>query len=141
MGDLDDLKPINDQYGHPEGDNALVETSVLLKRTFRTSDVIARIGGDEFAMVVLEEHPHSEREIRARLQEQFDEHNRRTKRGYQLAASIGAARMSPDQPTTIETLMRQADAALYEEKRRRKRSAASSKIRPLRVISPEDKSA
>jgi GGDEF domain-containing protein len=52
--DLDNLKQINDSYGHVEGDGALVRTADTLEQTFRHSDVLARLGGDEFAVLALE---------------------------------------------------------------------------------------
>jgi diguanylate cyclase (GGDEF)-like protein len=52
--DLDDLKIINDNFGHKTGDSALVETANILKKTFRESDIIARIGGDEFVILGME---------------------------------------------------------------------------------------
>ncbi|MCM8776092.1 MAG: diguanylate cyclase, partial [Candidatus Omnitrophica bacterium] len=54
FADLDDFKKINDNFGHPEGDNALRETAKILKTTFRGSDIKARMGGDEFAVIVIE---------------------------------------------------------------------------------------
>lgn len=52
--DLDNMKLINDTLGHPEGDRALVEVSDVLRKTFRESDIIGRIGGDEFAVLAIE---------------------------------------------------------------------------------------
>ncbi|MCE1170341.1 MAG: diguanylate cyclase [Azovibrio sp.] len=56
--DLDGMKLINDQYGHPAGDRALIATAQLLSDTFRGSDVVARMGGDEFAVVTTEANGH-----------------------------------------------------------------------------------
>src|SRR5258708_20344184 len=65
--DVDDLKQINDSYGHSEGDQALKRTAQALEMTFRDSDVIARIAGDEFAVLAIEASDHSEAAIRALL--------------------------------------------------------------------------
>src|SRR5439155_4655683 len=68
--DLDDLKQINDGYGHLEGDQVINAAAAILKDTFRASDVIARIGGDEFAVAVLEDRADfSEQPLLARLRE------------------------------------------------------------------------
>ena len=55
FADVDGLKAINDQYGHLEGDAALLMTATILRKTFRESDVIARIGGDEFVVIILQD--------------------------------------------------------------------------------------
>ena len=52
--DVDGLKQINDSFGHSEGDNALIRTAEVLRMTFRESDVLARIGGDEFGALAIE---------------------------------------------------------------------------------------
>jgi diguanylate cyclase (GGDEF)-like protein len=66
--DMDDLKWINDNYGHNEGDQALIDFAKLLKQSFRESDIIARIGGDEFVVLFLSTDENSER-LLARLHE------------------------------------------------------------------------
>ena len=69
LADLDDLKKINDNFGHPEGDFAIRKAAEALTSTFRKSDIIARIGGDEFAVLAMEAEPGSERKMLALLEE------------------------------------------------------------------------
>jgi diguanylate cyclase (GGDEF)-like protein len=121
FADVDGLKQINDELGHAEGDLALVCAGQVLEKTFRDSDVIARFGGDEFAVLALEISGHSESTIRTRLEQNLKELNARHSR-YTLSISLGAVRFdptSPRSPTSIEQLMIRADEAMYEEKRRR----------------------
>ncbi len=121
FADVDGLKQINDKFGHKEGDQALVRAAQVLEKTFRDSDVIARFGGDEFAVLALEVSGHSESTIRARLDRNLKELNARDSR-YTLSISLGAARFdptSPRSPASIEQLMIRADEAMYEEKRLR----------------------
>src|SRR5438309_4650428 len=123
FADVDGLKQINDKFGHAEGDLALVRAAQVLEKTFRDSDVIARFGGDEFAVLALEVSGHSEATIRARLEQNLKELNARHSR-YTLSISLGAVRFeptSPRSPASIEQLMILADEAMYEEKRRRPR--------------------
>ncbi len=121
FADVDGLKQINDKFGHAEGDLALVHAAQVLEKTFRDSDVIARFGGDEFAVLALEVSGHSESTIRARLDRNLKELNARYSR-CTLSISLGAARFdptSPRSPASIEQLMIRADEAMYEEKRLR----------------------
>jgi len=121
FADVDGLKQINDKFGHKEGDLALVHAAQVLEKTFRDSDVIARFGGDEFAVLALEVSGHSESTIRARLDRNLKELNARYSR-CTLSISLGAARFdptSPRSPGSIEQLMIRADEAMYEEKRLR----------------------
>jgi diguanylate cyclase (GGDEF)-like protein len=119
FADVDGLKQINDELGHAEGDLALVRAGQVLEKTFRDSDVIARFGGDEFAVLALEVSGHSESTIRARLEQNLRELNARHSR-YTLSISLGAVRFDPTcrrGPKSIEQLMIRADEAMYEEKR------------------------
>jgi diguanylate cyclase (GGDEF)-like protein len=123
FADVDGLKQINDKFGHKEGDLALVHAAEVLEKTFRDSDVIARFGGDEFAVLALEVSGHSESTIRARLEQNLKELNAKHSR-CTLSISLGAVRFDPTNPcspASIEQLMIRADEAMYEEKRLRSR--------------------
>ena len=115
--DVDGLKQINDTCGHPEGDLALIETAEILRGTFRASDAIARIGGDEFAILAIEALKDSGAILAARIQERLNASNARAARRYQLSLSIGTTHLDPAHLVSLEELMGAADRALYEQKR------------------------
>lgn len=117
FGDLDQLKTINDTLGHAEGDQALLDTANLLRRTFRETDIMARIGGDEFVVLITE--PTDTKIILRRLHQNLERHNARAGRPYRIELSIGIAHYNPLFPSSIEELVRQADNSMYEEKRRK----------------------
>nr|MDQ3811826.1 PAS domain S-box protein [Chloroflexota bacterium] len=118
--DVDDFKRINDSYGHAEGDAALVAVASILRATFREADVIARLGGDEFTVLALHGGGGTVAAVTARLQQRLAEHNASAGRPYALALSVGVAQSAVSALGSLEDLMVQADAALYEEKRARK---------------------
>ena len=117
FADLDGLKQINDTFGHREGDRALIGATDVLAETFRESDIIARIGGDEFAVLAIEASGASAAILASRLQENLEAHNAQQNRHYKLSLSFGVARYDPESPCSIEELMRIADARMYEHKR------------------------
>jgi diguanylate cyclase (GGDEF)-like protein len=119
FGDMDELKRINDTLGHAEGDAALRDVAGVLRRTFRESDLIARIGGDEFAMLVRNAEDSNVDVLRRRLSDQLMDFNRRAKRRYRLSISLGFAHRAAAAVPSVESLLRRADRALYQEKRRR----------------------
>ena len=119
FGDLDNLKGINDGFGHNEGDRALVDTSRILKETFRESDIIARIGGDEFVMLAMNTLETSGEKLINRFEQVLDDHHLQTKPPYKLAMSFGIAYFNPQNPSSIEVLLAEADKLMYENKQRK----------------------
>ena len=117
FGDLDELKSINDTLGHFEGDQALIDTANLLRKTFREADIMARIGGDEFVVLITE--PTDTKLILRRLHQNLERHNTNGGRPYRIELSIGIAHYNPLFPSSIEELVRQADSSMYEDKRRK----------------------
>lgn len=117
--DLDNLKHINDTFGHEEGDRVLKDAAALLKKSFRKSDVAARIGGDEFG-VLLTELTDSADTVILHLRENIGRMNDRTGRSYPLSVSIGLTYYDPGSPASIDKLLSEADSAMYEEKKYRK---------------------
>ena len=115
--DIDDLKHINDSFGHPEGDRTIRLVAEILESHFRRSDVIGRVGGDEF-VVLLDGLYEREKisELLLVLMERFDAHRVGTENDYPLRVSIGAA-IAKDAPVSFEWLYAQADQALYRAKR------------------------
>jgi diguanylate cyclase (GGDEF)-like protein/PAS domain S-box-containing protein len=118
--DLDGMKWINDTLGHKEGDNALIEVAAVLKETFRSSDIVARIGGDEFAVLAIDMTEGNADIQMARLQDQIDRYNGRENRRYRLSVSVGCSCYDPENPCSIDELMASADERMYIEKRRKR---------------------
>jgi diguanylate cyclase (GGDEF)-like protein/PAS domain S-box-containing protein len=118
--DLDGLKEINDSLGHHEGDRALAKAAEILKESFRSSDIVARIGGDEFVVLAAVGADESPESLSMRLQDNFDASNALRNGSYNLAVSVGIAHFDDEQNHTIEELMAQADRAMYEDKRRKR---------------------
>jgi diguanylate cyclase (GGDEF)-like protein len=118
--DLDGLKVINDALGHQKGDWALIDTANTLKETFRGSDIIARIGGDEFVVMPIETTGDNLEIVINRLQKAVEMDNTKSKREYKLSISIGTAYFDPLSPCTIDDLLSQADRLMYEQKRIKK---------------------
>jgi len=121
FGDLDNLKGINDTFGHKEGDQALVDTSQILKETFRESDIIARIGGDEFVILAINSFETSAEKLISRFEQVLNDHPLQTKRPYTLSLSLGLACFDPQNPCSIDVLLAQADKIMYENKQKKGR--------------------
>ncbi len=117
FSDVDSLKTINDTWGHPQGDLALKEIVNVLKETFREADILARIGGDEFVVLVLEASGEREKNLASRLQKTLETHNRQADRRWQLSLSTGIARFDPEAPCTLDELIAEADRLMYRQKR------------------------
>ena len=126
FADLDGMKRINDTLGHEEGDRALIDVATILRETFRSSDIIARIGGDEFAVLAIDATGISPETIMIRLQNQINEHNKKEKRHYKISISMGIARYDPENPCSLDDLMSRADKLMYKQKRSKKRSRSFS---------------
>jgi len=117
FADLDKMKWINDNLGHEKGDRALMDVASILKEVFRKSDVIARIGGDEFAVLGVGASMKDGKALGSRLQHKIYIHNAVEKRDYEISLSVGMAYRGPENPYSLDELMSQADARMYEQKR------------------------
>ncbi len=120
--DFDNMKWINDTLGHQIGDQALVETAILLRDTFRLADVIGRIGGDEFVILCTDNSAlGNETSIAHRLAENLARINSDAARQYPLSLSFGVARYSPAAACSIGELLSRADRAMYASKEEKKK--------------------
>ncbi len=117
--DLNNMKKINDQFGHPEGDKALILASGILRKTFRTTDIISRWGGDEFAVLMINAKEGCGENIGKRLTEAIKETNSEAILKTELGMSWGCASISPEGNDDIETLIARADMAMYYHKHHR----------------------
>ena len=119
--DVDDLKGINDRFGHAEGDAALIATAAILRQTYREADLIARLGGDEFTVFPIEASAHSAPLLLERLEQNLRRHNELHRKEYTLSLSTGAALLEGDLSKELPQLLAEADSQLYEQKRARGR--------------------
>ena len=117
FADMDNLKKINDTYGHDVGDEAIKLLAEIFKMVFRSNDVIGRLGGDEFGIVapgmVIEHVPL----IRKKIDETCKKESKRLKLPYTLSVSVGYA--SLEKSSLLKQLMSEADEMLYKEKRKK----------------------
>ena len=121
MMDLDGFKNINDMYGHTEGDEALIIASNALKqavRGLRQRAVLARYGGDEFAIAVSFDAPQEAEQLKQRIKQELDRQSKDANKSYRLQMSIGVARCDANMHS-IKDFLDAADAQLYLEKRKR----------------------
>lgn len=123
--DFDNMKWINDNLGHQVGDNALVETAVILKNTFRQADLIGRVGGDEFiVMISNRSKKKNEETVLKRLEKELKKANSLKHRKYMIQLSIGTVKCGQRKVQSIEELMVQADQQMYECKKEKKESGS-----------------
>ena len=115
--DMDNLKTINDRFGHQEGSEAIRRVAEILKRSFRSADIIARFGGDEFTTLGVDVSPNGEEIIRTRLEGNIRRYNELGDCPYQLSLSFGVARVDAGRADSVEKWIIEADRAMYEDKR------------------------
>ena len=120
--DIDRFKTINDTLGHHVGDRALLSVADTLRDTFRRSDIIARLDGDEFAVLAFETSEENAETLVQRLRAELSGLNETTKERFQLSVSIGLARHEGNDAVQLDELLKQADAAMHEEKRNKRRT-------------------
>ncbi len=116
--DLDNFKHVNDKYGHAEGDKVLCDISQLLLTAFRNSDVIARIGGDEFCVLLTDTNAEDIEKPLKNVTDALHEENMNLP--YDISFSIGIVSFDPDRHKVIEDLMKDVDEkmALHKEEKK-----------------------
>lgn len=115
--DLDGLKTINDTWGHQAGDQAIAGTAAILRCTFRESDIVGRVGGDEFLAVAVDADAAAVHRVQKRLTQALQAHNLRKTTPFQLSFSVGASVLIPPSAPTLSDLIARADSELYRAKR------------------------
>ncbi len=119
FGDMDNLKSINDTYGHDAGDKAIMAIAKILSNAFRKNDIIARIGGDEFAIVATGLDQTSFKKVKEKIDKECEAFSKKTKEDYTLSISLGFTTFHAES-FAMSALLLEADAKQYREKRSKK---------------------
>lgn len=117
--DVDGMKEVNDNFGHALGDELLRSVAEILRATFRKSDIIARVGGDEFAILALGE-PGTIEMLMGRLEVMTGQGSRESmaRHGFAISLSSGAVRYDPE--NLFHLALKEADEKMYEKKKAKK---------------------
>lgn len=115
--DLDELKKINDEFGHQVGDQAIIEAARVLRETFRESDLIARIGGDEFVVAQVVASESVEAEVLTRFDAALE--RRRNVLPFAFSMTVGVSYYDPMNPVDLAQMIDDADQAMYRLKQQR----------------------
>lgn len=121
--DVDGMKTINDGLGHHEGDRALRDVAEVLRMTFRESDILARIGGDEFCALIQITSGASPVAPVDRVEQNLIKFQTTAGRPYRFSLSVGAIVYDPEKPCSLDELMEQADRQMYRQKMGEQRRA------------------
>ncbi len=121
--DIDNLKPINDEFGHPEGDNAICGAVRTMKSVLRKGDAIARLGGDEFAIHLSVSTREGLQAVMDRIDAALDQYNRQSGKAYRLSLSLGAELFFENADNDVESIIRRVDHLMYSNKRSKKAQA------------------
>ena len=114
--DVDGLKDINDTYGHLEGDEALKLVTNFFQESSRETDIICRIGGDEFLIIFPNCSLKKARTVWERIAQRVSSFNRMKYKPYSISLSRGFAEFDPENPKSVDQLIAQADYAMYKDK-------------------------
>jgi diguanylate cyclase (GGDEF)-like protein len=116
--DLDHFKKINDNYGHAVGDNILVEVAGGIRGNLRNRDLLARMGGEEFAVIVPDIAQVDAQALAQRIRKAIEVTgvSANSQSSIHTSLSIGLVCRELDQPTSLESLINEADKAMYEAK-------------------------
>jgi len=130
--DIDNFKAVNDTYGHPVGDEALIYTTGLIKTIFRNVDTIGRLGGEEFGVIVPEVDKENLKSILQRAISTFNSSTFKSKDiNLLITVSIGSSTLNSD-AKTMEEILSNADKAMYESKRNGKNRYTIYDEQPLK---------
>ncbi len=114
--DLDGLKQINDRLGHSAGDQAIRALADVIREVTRESDIAARVGGDEFAMILFDHGGEAAANVVERIAKGAVSARERHSLAHELSVSVGICEIDPRTPGSIEDLLQQADRSMYDEK-------------------------
>ena len=124
--DMNNLKIINDRYGHEEGDFSLKLIARLLKKNVSKNGIVGRIGGDEFAGAMYCEGEDYAEKLKDQIYASFDSYNKTSSKEYNITVSVGIVAVKATQGMTLEETLVKADEQLYEAKKLRKKEVAKT---------------
>lgn len=114
--DINNLKEVNDVYGHETGDQLIVNTIEIIKKTIRSSDYIVRFGGDEFLVVFKKSETKEAKKVMQRIQEKLNKINQTGNYKYQMSISYGIESYNPEKQIELDELISRADDKMYQFK-------------------------
>ena len=117
--DVDSLKTINDRFGHAQGDEALRTVADVIRASIRESDVVGRVGGDEF-VILAEDDAGVTQDLVSRLRRRLEQANAKAGRPFRLSLSIGSVDWEHDEQATLQELIERADQRMHDDKRARR---------------------
>ena len=123
-GDLDHLKEINDTWGHPAGDFALKSVAEILKGCLRSKDILGRVGGDEYIIMLECEEADFGETFRQRIRLACNRFNEKSGKPFLVEISLGITEFRPNISTDIQQVISLADQQLYEAKKHRRKSVS-----------------
>lgn len=136
--DIDHFKSINDTYGHSAGDKALQSVAAQMKHSLRGMDTAARIGGEEFAIILPECEPEDAIQAATRIHSMLSPLSLEMEQAaFQLTASAGLVWTNPNLPNTSTALVSLADQEMYRAKMSGRRRLCYSRPESTQISHPE----
>lgn len=123
LADIDEFKQVNDNFGHSEGDELLILFTQIIMESLRSTDMIARIGGDEFVIIIESNEVASGVMILNRLKNEVDHYNRNGDKPYQIKFSTGLYYVENPQTHNSQDIIKIIDQLMYEEKSKHHRKS------------------
>ena len=128
MADMDHLKEINDSFGHLEGDNAIIETSRILREALGKNNPLGRQGGDEFVGIMTIQDDSDTEMLIELIRRKCDEYNLHSDKPYLVEISVGCTAFDSKEFGRFETIWRKADLSLYKAKEKRRPTSIKEKL-------------